>query len=250
MVMKYRDAEGDCLRIRSTKGFRAAVKQWNGEGTIKLYLFEKKKKVSKRQTEVLDTMIDAVITINRKGKVILFNKAAEEMFGYKRKSVLKKNVKMLMTPEFAEKHDGYLKNYLTTRNKKIIGIGREVTARHSDGHAFPVHLSVSESVKDGTNIFTGTMRKVAVSVAGRKEERSSSEKATENGDSIDSYASSMFSLLDALLDTTIVINEKGLIIFWNKAASEQLGYTKEEVMGKNIKICMPSSIGGKHILFF
>ena len=65
---------------------------------------------------------------------------------------------MLMPSPDRERHDGYLHHYLTTGEQKIIGIGREVTARRKDGTTFPVHLSVGEMKSDdGKRSFTGIL---------------------------------------------------------------------------------------------
>ena len=57
-----------------------------------------------------------------------------------------------------ERHDGYLSNYLTTGQRKIIGIGRVTTALHRDGSTFPIELSVGEAWLGERRIFTGFIR--------------------------------------------------------------------------------------------
>jgi PAS domain S-box-containing protein len=191
----------------------------------------------------MDTMIDGVITIDPKGKILVFNKKAEEIFGYTKKQVLKKNVNMLMPPDVGREHNGYLKTYQRTKKRNIIGVGRQVNARHADGHDFPIHLSISESKSNEETLFTATIRVIGTAQASQHETAASTTTAA--GVSTSSPDSALFSLLDCLLDATVVINQNGIIQFWNKAATERLGYTKEEIVGKNIKLCMPSSIAGR-----
>jgi two-component system sensor kinase FixL len=88
------------------------------------------------------------------------------MFGYAEDEVVGENVSMLMPSPDRERHDGYLKNYRDTGQRKIIGIGRVTTARHRDGNTFPIELSVGEAWVEGQRIFTGfihdlTERRVA-----------------------------------------------------------------------------------------
>lgn len=247
MEIKYKDAEGDLIRVKTTKGLRSAIKNWSGEGSLKLLLSEKKKKITKRNADIMDTMIDAVITIDPKGKILVFNKKAEEIFGYRKKQVLKKNVNMLMPPHVALSHDGYLKTYKRTKKRHIIGIGRQVNARHSDGHEFPIHLSISESKTNDDTLFTATIRLITAEATREAAAVESASTSTAGGVSTASPSDmAMFGLLDCLLDSTVVINQNGIIKFWNKAASERLGFSKEEVVGKNIKMCMPASIADKH----
>ena len=63
-----------------------------------------------------------------------------------------------MPSPYADEHDHYLKRYLMTGERRIIGIGREVTARRKDGSTFPIHLSVGELSLDGETRFTGIVR--------------------------------------------------------------------------------------------
>ncbi|KZN49340.1 hypothetical protein N476_20025 [Pseudoalteromonas luteoviolacea H33] len=94
--------------------------------------------------EVLQSMVDPVITINDKGQVLTFNKAAEAAFQYHADHVIGKNVKMLMPDEFAMHHDTFISNYMTTGHKQVIGIGRQVFGQRADSSVFPMHLSISE----------------------------------------------------------------------------------------------------------
>ncbi len=104
-----------------------------------------------------DTSPNAIVTIKPDGSIISFNPSAERMFGYSEKELIGQNVKVLMPAPYHDKHDGYLARYLDTDEKRIIGIGREVTGRKKDGEEFPVDLAVGEAVTANDRIFTGFM---------------------------------------------------------------------------------------------
>jgi two-component system sensor kinase FixL len=91
---------------------------------------------------LLDAAVDGVILIDHQGHIQAFNRAAERLFGYEAREVLGNNVSMLMTEPDRSHHDRHLARYVATRERHIIGRGREVEARRKDGSVFPVFLSV------------------------------------------------------------------------------------------------------------
>jgi PAS domain S-box-containing protein len=111
-----------------------------------------------RLQTILDTAMDAVITIDQRGIIQSVNGTTERMFGYAAAEMVGQNVKMLMPSPYQEEHDDYLARYLRTGEKHIIGIGREVEARNKDGSVFPIDLAVSEI--EHLQLFTGIIRDI------------------------------------------------------------------------------------------
>lgn len=93
---------------------------------------------------VVETMVDAVVMIDRDGTILRANPAAERMFGYADRELLGRNVNVLMPAPFQHEHAGYLEHYRRTGEARVIGSNCEVVARRKDGSVFPIRLSVSE----------------------------------------------------------------------------------------------------------
>jgi PAS domain S-box-containing protein len=110
---------------------------------------------------VVETAVDGIITIDEQGRIESFNPAAERMFGYTASEVLGQNINMLMPSPYREQHDAYLARYLRTGERKIIGIGREVTGQRKDGTTFPMELAVGETYVGERRIFTGIARDIS-----------------------------------------------------------------------------------------
>ncbi len=106
---------------------------------------------------ILQEAADAIITINQQGLIESVNPAAERMFGYTHGALLGKNIKVLMPEPFHSEHDGYLKHFKQTGERKIIGRGREVTGLRRNGNTFPLHLSVGEGRLNNHSIFVGIL---------------------------------------------------------------------------------------------
>ncbi|MBI3198653.1 MAG: PAS domain S-box protein [Rhodospirillales bacterium] len=111
-----------------------------------------------RLQSILQTVPDAMIIIDEQGRVESLSATAERLFGYTKNEVVGRNVDMLMASPHHDQHDAYLKRYLATRERRIIGIGRVVTGRRKDGTTFPMHLTVGELQLADRHYFTGFIR--------------------------------------------------------------------------------------------
>ncbi|HSD34191.1 MAG TPA: PAS domain S-box protein, partial [Alphaproteobacteria bacterium] len=107
---------------------------------------------------ILDTVPDAIIVIDERGLIEEFSPAAERLFGYAGADVRGRNVSMLMPSPYRERHDTYMRNYLTTGIRRIIGIGRIVVGLRKDGTTFPMELAVGEARIGTRRVFTGFVR--------------------------------------------------------------------------------------------
>ena len=107
---------------------------------------------------ILDAVPDATVVIDEKGTIQSFSAAAERLFGHRQAAVIGRNVSMLMPTPYREEHDRYLTRYLTTGEKRIIGIDRVVTGQREDGSTFPMKLAVGEMQSGEGRFFTGFIR--------------------------------------------------------------------------------------------
>jgi len=115
---------------------------------------------TKRIKGIVETANDAIITIDSRGIIESVNPAAEKMFGLPASVLLKTNVSVLMPGRYGRHHDGYLRHYLNTGEAKIIGVGRETSAKHADGSEFPIELSINRMDLDNGTHFAGIIRDI------------------------------------------------------------------------------------------
>lgn len=125
---------------------------------------------NKQQIDViLDNTADGIISMSVDGAILSFNRAAEKMFCYSSQEVVGKNVAILMTGFDADRHGGYVNNYLESRTKKIIGIGpREVNGVRKDGSLIPIDLAVNEVKGREKVVFVGSVRDISERISQRK----------------------------------------------------------------------------------
>ena len=115
---------------------------------------------NRRFRAVFDAITDAMIVIDARGVIEMFNPAAERIFGYTAEQAIGCNVSMLMPEPHRGEHDGYLERYLKTGEAKIIGRGRELVARREDGSVFPIDLTVTETHFGEERRFVGIVRDI------------------------------------------------------------------------------------------
>ncbi|MEZ4280965.1 MAG: PAS domain S-box protein [Myxococcota bacterium] len=111
-----------------------------------------------RLRAIVDAAVDGIIAIDAQGTILELNPAAERIFGYSASELLGRNVTILMPQPYRDEHDDYVRRYLETGERRIIGIGREVRGRRKDGSVFPHYLAVAEGSLAGKRVFTGIIR--------------------------------------------------------------------------------------------
>ena len=107
---------------------------------------------------ILDTVPEAMIVIDERGIMRSFSTTAERLFGWSAAEAIGRNVSILMPQPYRAEHDGYLDRYLSTGERRIIGIGRIVVGERKDGSTFPMELAVGEARVGVDRFFTGFVR--------------------------------------------------------------------------------------------
>lgn len=115
---------------------------------------------TKLQEGIINSLNDAIIIINRQGKIVLFTPSAQQLFGYQVEDVANQNITMLMTPEYGQYHDNYLSSYQLGQSKHVIGKNREMTARRKNGDVFPIDLTITELTLNDEIHFVGLLRDI------------------------------------------------------------------------------------------
>ena len=97
---------------------------------------------------LIETTQDAVVSIDRQARIVLFNPAAQRIFGYQPEEVVGQKVNMLMPEPYTSEHDGYIERYERTGEAHAIGRIRTVTAKRKNGETFPIEFSVAKIPTD------------------------------------------------------------------------------------------------------
>jgi two-component system sensor kinase FixL len=113
----------------------------------------------KRFRAILDTATDAVLSIDENHRIILFNNAAQKIFGYSRQEVLGADLNLLIPPKYGD-HQRYVRRFLERRESEIVGKTISLTGLRKNGEEFPMDLSLSFLEMDERITFTAIIRDV------------------------------------------------------------------------------------------
>jgi PAS domain S-box-containing protein len=186
-----------------------------------------------RKATILDTSLDAIITIDYMGQVLEFNPAAQKIFGYTAGEVLGKEMsQLIIPPSLREQHRNGLANYLTTGHGPVLGKRIEMTAMRADGTEFPVELTINLNSGSEFPTFTGFVRDITQRMQAEKTLRESEER---------------FRLIvEASPSGIIAVNRDGKINMVNARVEELFGFHQEELLGHPVEILVPERFRSGH----
>ena len=152
------------------------------EGSLEDITTRKEAEHSLRESEarkgsILNSALDAIITINDRGRITEFNPAAEKIFGRARAEVMGNELaEVLIPPSLRDKHRRGLERFLAGGQATMLGKRVEIMAMRADGKEFPVELAITKVSLDGPPMFTGFVRDITERRRAEKQLRDSREQ--------------------------------------------------------------------------
>jgi PAS domain S-box-containing protein len=178
-----------------------------------------------RKSAVVESALDGVITIDHTGKVVEFNAAAEETFGYtEEEAVGREMAALVVPPAYRERHRAGLRRVVETGESTILGQRIELTAMGVDGNEFPVELAITRIGGEEPPMFTGYVRDIT--------DRKRAEEERERLLQLEQVArlgavqarDQLEAILSGVADGVTAQAPDGRLIYANEAAVETLGY--------------------------
>ncbi|MEI6557439.1 MAG: PAS domain S-box protein [Rhodospirillaceae bacterium] len=182
-----------------------------------------------RHRSVLDTAVDAIISIDDEGRIDSANPACARLFGYAPGELIGQEVTLLMPRSEVSRHEEALSRYRQTGKSKLInGPGREVTGRRRDGSHLPIHLAVSETEVGGRTRFTAIIRDIT-------------DLRAVQTDLLNALAL-MHAVVDDSPDPIFIKDMEGRYLLLNAATAQALGRPQAEVLGRGDADFLPAGI--------
>ncbi len=112
-------------------------------GSVHKDLVELFRKSEKMVSALLESATQAIISIDKSGRIVLANRRSEEMFGYSREELLGARIEILLPESRRGVHTRERGDYFERPHVRPMGLGIDLAGRRKDGHEFPVEVSLS-----------------------------------------------------------------------------------------------------------
>jgi PAS domain S-box-containing protein len=176
-----------------------------------------------RMDAIIQSAMDAIITVDEQQAVVIFNAAAERMFGCTGEEALGAAITRFIPQRFHAAHAGHMKRFGETGvSSRSMGTLGAIWGVRANGEEFPVEASISHAESEGKKLFTVILRDVT--------ERRQAEAAREW----------LAAVVDSSDDAIISKDLQGIIHAWNRGAEKIFGYTAAEMVGKPMATLFPA----------
>ena len=184
---------------------------------------------------LLDISPDALVIVDRVGTIVMVNKQAAALFGYRREELHELRLEMLLPERLQAMHVAHREHYFAAPRMRSMGAGLQLFGRHKDGTEFPVDISLRPVLLGDEPLAIGAIRDMS---AQRRAERERAQQAE--------YIRLQAELIDLAHDAIFLRDSVSRVIFWNKGAEELYGWSSQEALGRIthslLKTLFPSSL--------
>jgi len=186
-----------------------------------------------RLVGLLDSAMDAIISVDEAQNIVLYNQAAERIFGWPASKALGKPLTLLIPQRFQAAHAGHVERFGQTGvTSRRMGGSAVVFGRRASGEEFPVDAAISQIDTPEGKLFTVILRDVTERLKAEQEQARLAQRLS--------------GLLESAMDGIITVDEQQTIVMYNRAAEKIFGWPGAQVLGRPLDILLPERFRAGH----
>ena len=184
-----------------------------------------------RLTGILESATDSIITVDSQQRVVLFNAAAETMFGCPSDEALGQSLERFLPPRFRAQHAQHIQRFGKTGvTNRAMGALGALWAVRANGEEFQIEASISQVETGGKKLFTVILRDITErkraeeQLAGQAEELArQAEELAASRQALEDQTRMLQSVLNSMVEGLVAADERGKFVIWNPAAERIIG---------------------------
>ncbi|HSV51937.1 MAG TPA: PAS domain-containing sensor histidine kinase [Burkholderiaceae bacterium] len=182
---------------------------------------------------LLDSAMDAIVTVDEAQNIVLYNQAAERIFGWPTAQMLGQPLARLIPERYHADHGAHVRRFGSTGvSNRRMGGSSVVYGQRANGEEFQMDASISQLATSDGRLFTVILRDVSERLRSAQE--------------LERLSSRLAGLLDSAMDAIITVDEAQRIVLYNQAAEKIFGRPGKDMLGQTLDQLMPTRFRSGH----
>ena len=174
---------------------------------------------------IIASAMDAIIAVDYEQRIVVFNAAAEKMFGCQAHEAIGSSISRFIPERFRTAHSEHIRQFeaIGTTSPSMGTLGA-LWGLRANGEEFPIETSISQLQTGNDRLLTAIIRDIT--------ERKKAEDVRRT----------LAAIVQSSDDAILSMSRNGVITSWNPGAQRLYGYTEAEAVGQSIAMVIPADL--------